>query len=174
MINRPASSQLLIMDACVLIDFLNADRTVLQSIVTHVGPLHILSSIMDEVHEIRSKQELEDLGFVIIEPALEDAFAAGDVTGPTSFQDRLCMLTAKRNQMTCVTNDKQLRQLCGQEKVPIVWGLQLIVLLHGSGGIPADNAIQIAEAIHRSNPRHINQSILKRFVASIRDQEQNR
>jgi len=38
----------MIMDACVLIDFIKTDRTVLELIVKHVGPVHVISPIVEE------------------------------------------------------------------------------------------------------------------------------
>ncbi len=106
MTKRQRNPQLMIMDACVLIDFINADRAILQLVVKYVGPLHVASPVVDEVNQIDDENELVELGLIIIEPEIEDAFAAATQPGPTSFQDRLCLLAAKRHGFTCVTNDK--------------------------------------------------------------------
>ncbi|MBF0495577.1 MAG: hypothetical protein HQK58_03220 [Deltaproteobacteria bacterium] len=74
-----------------MIDFIKADRAVLEFVVKHVGPLHVVSPVVDEVNEIDDENELVELGLVIVEPELEDAFAATGQSGPTSFQDRLCL-----------------------------------------------------------------------------------
>jgi len=165
--HRPAARKLMIMDACVLIDYIKADRSVLELVVKHVGPLHVASPVVDEVNEIEDENELLELGLVIVEPEIEDAYAAAGQTGPTSFQDRLCLLAARRYGFTCVTNDRNLRKLCAQEKVPLLWGLQLLAELHRSGGIPAEDALDIARKIHEANPKHITPKILKRFTDLI-------
>lgn len=159
--------KLMIMDACVLIDYLKTERYVLELFAQYIGPVHVVSPVIEEVREIESAEELIELGLVIIEPELEDAFAAGSQIGPTSFQDKLCLLTAKRQGFTCVTNDKNLRKLCDQENVPYLWGLQLLVELHLSGGIPPDAAIAIAQQIHKTNPKHITAQIIERFTKII-------
>ena len=41
--------KLMIMDACVLIDFINADRLVLKLIGNHVGTILVISPVIDEV-----------------------------------------------------------------------------------------------------------------------------
>ena len=51
----------------------------------------------------------------------------------------------------------------------ILWGLQLLAELHDSGGIPTENALGIAQAIHEANPKHITSRILKRFTDLIHD-----
>jgi predicted nucleic acid-binding protein len=164
----------MIMDACVLIDFIKADRTVLELVVKHVGPLHVASPIVDEVHEIEDENELVELGLIIVEPEIEDAFEAAGSSGPTSLQDRLCLLTARRHNFICVTNDKNLRQLCKQKGVEILWGLEILSELHKTGGIPGKEAETIARSIHASNPKHITAAILSRFINIIRGQEHQR
>lgn len=77
MTRRPPPRKLMIMDACVLIDFIKAERTVLELVVKHVGPLHVTSPVVDEVNEIDDENELVALGLIIIEPEIEDAYAAG-------------------------------------------------------------------------------------------------
>jgi len=166
-----APRKLLIMDACVLIDFIKAERTVLGLVAKHVGPLHVTSSVVDEVTNIDDEGELVELGVVIVESEIEDGLTAGAQTGPTSFQDRLCLLAAKRHDFTCVTNDKNLRKLCKQEKVPLMWGLELLAELHKAGGLSAKEAITIAETIRQSNPKHITSKIVSRFTEIIRKQE---
>jgi len=159
--------RLLIMDACVLIDFLKADRTVFSLVAGHVGPVHVVSPIVEEVREINGQEELVELGLSVIEPEIEDAYTAANDAGTVSFQDRLCLLTAKRHGMICVTNDKNLRKLCDGEGVPLLWGLELLLELYEAGGIPKHLAEEIACAIHETNPLHITSGILKRFMSRI-------
>jgi predicted nucleic acid-binding protein len=164
----------MIMDACVLIDFIKTERAVLELVVRHVGALHVTSPVVDEVNEIEDENELVDLGLIIVEPELEDAFTAASERGPTSFQDRLCLLAAKRYGFTCVTNDKNLRKLCRREGVPLLWGLELLAELHKAGGIVDKEAKRIAQAIRASNSKHITAKIVSRFTDIIRQQENQR
>ncbi|MBN1548488.1 MAG: hypothetical protein JW902_17695 [Syntrophaceae bacterium] len=168
MTSRLASRKLMIMDACVLIDFIKAERAVLELVVKYVGPLHVTSPVVDEVSEIDGENELAELGLIIVEPEIEDAYNAGGQSGPLSFEDWLCFLTAKRYGYTCVTNDKNLRKLCKQEGIPLLWGLELLIELHKAGGIPAGDAEIIAKEIRRSNPKHITAEIISRFTNIIR------
>jgi len=171
---RPAHRKLMIMDACVLIDFIKAERAVLDLVVKHIGPLYVTIPVVDEVNEIDDENELVALGLIVIEPEIEDAYAAGGRSGPLSFEDWLCLLTAKRHGFTCVTNDKNLRKLCEQEGVPVLWGLELVAELHRVGGITGKGAEVFAKAIRRSNPKHITEKILSRFEDILRQQESHR
>ncbi len=168
MTQRAASRKLMILDACVLIDFIKADRSVLRLIANHVGQIHVASPVVDEINEVDGESELEELGLIIIEPEIEDAYAAAAESGSTSFQDRLCMYVSKRLGFTCVTNDKNLRSLCEKENVPLLWGLQLIIELHKSGGIPMEDALDIGQRIHETNPKHITQTIVNRFKTIVK------
>jgi hypothetical protein len=58
---------------CVLIDFIKADRAMLELVVKYVGPPHVISPVVDEVNEIDNENELLALGLIIIEPEIEDA-----------------------------------------------------------------------------------------------------
>ena len=163
--------RLMIMDACVLIDFLKTERAILRLVINHVGSLYVTSPVVDEINEVDSENELEALGLIIIEPEMEDAYAASGQGGPLSFEDRLCLLTAKRHGFICVTNDKNLRKVCDQEGVPLLWGLELVAELHMAGGISLEAAETLAKAIHQSNPKHITENIISRFMSRIRRQE---
>lgn len=169
MTQRPAPGKLMIMDACVLIDFIKAERAVLELVVKHIGRLHVTNSIVDEVNEI-DEDQLVALGFTIIEPEVEDAYAAGARSGPLSFEDWLCLLTAKRHGFSCVTNDRNLRKFCKQEGVPSLWGLELVAELHKVGGITCEEAEVFAQAVRESNPKHITEKIVSRFTDLIRRQ----
>ena len=157
----------MIIDACVLIDLIKADRSALGLIVKHIGPLYVITSVVAEVEQI-SEADLMDLGLTILEPEIEDAREAGKRSGALSFEDRLCLLTARRHGLTCVTNDKSLRRACESEDIPLLWGLEPIIDLHKADALSFEAAEAIARAIHESNPKHITQDILARFMKALR------
>ena len=158
---------LLILDACVLIDYLKAEPALFGFITENVGPVHVVSTVYEEVTQLTSMQHMADLGIVLVEPEIEDAFEAMRMTGSTSFQDNICLLTAKRLGMTCVTNDKSLRNACSEYDVPIMWGLELLLLLVRSGGLDHNSAIEIGRQIHADNPRHISSWIIADFEKKL-------
>jgi len=155
------------MDACVVIDFINADRNILKVLSDFIGSLYVVSPIIEEINGIDGEKELVELGFSVIEPETEDAYKAGENSGPLSFQDWICLLTAKRRGFTCVTNDKKLREICNKEGVKTLWGLELIVKLYKAGGMTAECTLCVARKIHESNPKHISSKILERFEKAI-------
>lgn len=53
----------------------------------------------------------------------------------------------------------------------MLWGLELVAELHKVGGITSKEAEVFSQAIRRSNPKHITEKIVSRFVDLIRRQE---
>lgn len=159
--------KLLIMDACVLIDYIKAEPELFKLISTNIGQLHVVSVIYEEVDQIETLDQLAEYGISLIEPDIDDAFLAAQIDGGTSFQDNLCFLTAKRHGFICVSNDKQLRALCTNSQVPTVWGLELILKLVKAKGLSLTKAKKIGTMIQQNNPKHITQKILKDFISKL-------
>ena len=109
---------LLIMDANVLIDLAEVDRNLIRLISDHVGKVHVpLPVLREEVDQI-DEAEYADLGIVPVDPPLQTAVDAAARRAGLSFHDHLCLLLARDNGWTCVTNDGRLRRECAAEKVP--------------------------------------------------------
>ena len=161
-------TRFMIMDACVLIDYINGEPDLFKLISSHIGPIYVATPILEEVDSIKSIEELEDLGLLPIEPEIEDVFNAEEMDGRTSFQDNICFLTAKRQSFTCVSNDTNLRLQCADASVPILWGLELILDLTKAGGILKKEASRIARDIQKSNPRHITTKVVSDFEAKLK------
>jgi predicted nucleic acid-binding protein len=158
---------LLIMDANVLIDLCEADRTVIRLISEHIGQVHVpLPVLREEVDEI-DEAEYADLGIVPVEPPLQTAADAATRRAGLSFHDHLCLLLARDNGWTCVTNDGRLRRECTAESVPVLWGLETVALLVEDSVLTAKAAEEIGRAIQRANPHFITEEVIARFLARI-------
>src|SRR6478735_4229471 len=99
--------RLLLVDACVLIDFAKVDRSILTLAARHVGEVYVATPVLEEVREIDAAMAVS-LGIKLFEPSLELVAQAASVRGRLSFQDRVCLLVAKAEGWTCVSNDKAL------------------------------------------------------------------
>ena len=161
------STALLILDSCVLIDYIKAEPALFSVIAGNVGPVHVATIVFEEVAQLTSLEHMEDLGITLIEPEIEDAFEAERMKGRTSFQDNICLLTAKKHNMTCVTNDKSLRKTCSKHDVPTMWGLELLLHVVRSGGLDHRSAVEIGRRIHASNPRHISLRVVTDFERKV-------
>ena len=117
---------LLLVDACVLIDYATTSRSVLKLVSKHVGKLHVTSTVFREVTQIRSK-DAKKWGLTIVEPTLEMMAQAAIAKGRLSSEDRLAVAMSKEFGFTCVSNDNQLRLECDRQGVPVLWGLELLV-----------------------------------------------
>lgn len=157
----------LVADANVLIDYAKTDPSILTMHVRHFGPIFVPSVILDEVDQL-DVAECESLGLTIVEEPLEILLAATEHRGPLSFEDQVCLLLARTNQWTCVTNEKPLHRACKREKVASIWGLRLMIELVHAEQLAKDSAIEVALAIHRINPRYISLEILERFEAELK------
>ncbi len=153
----------LVLDACVLIDYLKTDRYILPLMSKHLGRVLIPSPIIVEVEDFKEVEVVSELGIAIIEPNIDDVFNAATGVGSLSFQDRICLLVAKRASATCVTNDKRLRKNCANEGVQTIWGLEALVLIHESGRISSNEAWKIIMGINEINPKYVTQGILDRL-----------
>jgi len=151
----------LILDANILIDFCQCDRTVFKLICRYVGQIYLATPVFNEINQIDEGDCLE-FGIKLVEPKLEHVLLAAGEKGPLSFQDKLCLILAKENGWACVTNDKPLRKRCKSEGVTIIWGVELICLLVESGGLPAEDAKDIILKMQEINPKYITNSIVNR------------
>jgi hypothetical protein len=104
----------------------------------------------------------------VVEPELSLLLkAANERPAGLSLPDATCLYLAKDHDWTCVSNDGRLRKACGELKVDVLWGLELIALVVEAGGLPKEAAASVARAIHESNPRFITKAILERFMRRI-------
>ena len=61
---------LLLVDACVLIDYANSSSSVLTLVSKHVGKLHVATTVFREVTQIRP-DDAPKLGLTVAEPSLD-------------------------------------------------------------------------------------------------------
>lgn len=157
--------RLLLVDACVLIDFAKADSSVLTLTSRHVGQVHVATPVFEEAKDIDPAMAAS-LGIKLVEPSFNILVQAAAVRGRLSFQDRLCLLVAKAHGYVCVSNDKQLRASCEAEGVAVMWGFEVLALLVEARALPPADAKDLAEKIAASN-RRIGPSVLTRFFKRI-------
>lgn len=157
---------MLIIDANVLIDYANTDPSILSLCVRHLGALHIPTVILDEVQQL-TDSDCQRLGLTVIEEPVEVLLAAAAARGAVSFEDHVCLLLAKQNDWTCLTNDKALRRACQIEGVAVMRGLRLMAELVALEKLDPQSAMEVALAIQRSNPRHITPRVIEELRRQI-------
>lgn len=158
-------TRLLLLDACVLIDFATSDVSVLTLVSAHVGQVHVPSPAFDEVEQIDDALA-SSLGLKLVEPTLEMLVEAAAARGRLSFQDRICVLVARAGGFTCISNERPLRAACAAEGVPVLWGLELLVELVAARALPAESAREVAGQLMATN-RRMDPNVFDRFLKRI-------
>lgn len=160
------SRRLLVVDANVLIDYASSDLSILGLAGEFVGTIHVPRPLLEEVEQL-DEADCARLGIRLAEASVEQLLEAGAGHGRLSFSDRLCLILARDRSWTCVTNDRALRRACTDISVPVLWGLELMLELVSLRHLTIQGALDVATAIHRSNPRHITAEILERFERKV-------
>lgn len=162
---QPATLTGLVADANVLIDYAGAGLPVIGVIARHLAPIYIPSPILEEVTQV-SQEQVEQLRCEVIEPTLAQASEAAAGAGTVSFQDRLCLIVARDAGWQVLTNDRSLRNACGEAAVRCVWGLEAMALAVEAGHLSAKRAVAAVEKISAAN-RFITPEIVRRFRRRI-------
>jgi rRNA-processing protein FCF1 len=158
------------MDANVLIDYRDSDLSIFGLVNRHVGEVHILTTILNEVDGL-DQTDCEQLGLKVIEPELAQLVRAAAGRGQLSFRDRLCLIVSHDKGFVCVTNDKALRKACEEENVTVLWGLEMMTALVRIRAMQTVDAIRTAETIHSNNKLHISRKLVDQFAQIVTDIE---
>lgn len=162
----PKLDPFLILDACVLIDYAEADASVLATVSRHVAPIAVVRPVFEEVEQLDEALAAR-LELMIVDVELDVAAEAARTRGPLSFQDRLCLLVAQRERWTCVTNDTALRKACFANAVSVLWGLEMMVQAVEADAMTAKDALEVARAIHAQNPRYVPKDLIEAFARKV-------
>jgi rRNA-processing protein FCF1 len=162
------TSDILVCDANVLIDFIKAGA---ERILKEIGKLHriyIPTPIFNEVKQLTSCK-LKDLGLFEFIPEFELLSRSAEKIGQCSPQDVMCLLICEENGWYCITNDKNLRYQCANRGVKTIWGLQLILYLKEKNILTIDAGKKICLKIADIN-KTITRDIVDKFVEKIEKQ----
>ena len=108
-----------IIDAVALIDFLDSNPSALRLISDHLGRLAAVYEVVCEVDGLDSAT-CGELGIEIVDANVCQGAIADDRPSGLSRPDHLCLLVAKENRWTCLTNDRRLRRECTRHGVPVM------------------------------------------------------
>jgi hypothetical protein len=141
-----------IFDSCVLIDYLDADSSVLARFSKHIGRAHVILDQLAEVDGLDGSR-CGRLGLLIEEPTTEQLQEAGGRPSYLSFWDHLCLVVARDKGWTCVTNDKGMHRACKAIDVHTIWGLEVLIELVQVGQLTTKDALVVAGKIAEDNAR---------------------
>ena len=160
------SAPVLITDSCVLIDYAKSAKDALMMLAREVRVVVPRILLVEEVHDL-SINEAISLGLDIIDAPTEALLEAARMPRPLSSFDWLCLILARDNHWTCVSNDKRLRAQCLSVGVRTQWSLEPLVLLVRRKKLPKERAEKIARAMAEQNP-FVGTPIIRRFISRIR------
>ena len=163
--------KILLLDANVLIDFMQSDPNLLSLVSSHIGSIHVLDKIVSEVTGL-DERDCKKYGLTVIEPTEETIAFAEIKMHKLSYNDRLCLFTAIESDYICVTNDKDLRLACEEYQIKILWGLELIRMLVEKRVLKSEYAIKVVENIHKTNRLYIPRNLVEKFKRLVREIDQ--
>jgi len=150
------SAPVLITDSCVLIDYAKSAKDALMMLAREVRVVVPRILLVEEVHDLS-----------INDAPTEALLEAARMPRPLSSFDWLCLILARDNHWTCVSNDKRLRAQCLSVGVRTQWSLEPLVLLVRRKKLPKERAEKIARAMAEQNP-FVGTPIIRRFISRIR------
>lgn len=157
----------IICDASILIDYILSNRNILFSASKYIGQLIVPGPIFDEVNQL-DYETAEQLGLRIIAPELHQIKEASDRGGSLSRSDKLTFVMARDAECFCCTSDLNMRKLCLDHNVKVLWGLELMIMLCEIGRLSKAKAIRIVEKI-KLNGAFITDEVIEDFKAKIED-----
>jgi predicted nucleic acid-binding protein len=154
--------QLFIFDANIIIDFLKADKLILE-ILSRQFHIIIPNVVFDEINSLTIDMA-ESFGIQILEVDLEILISATKISDNSklSVQDASSLLIAKKENFTCATNDRALYNACKEENIKVFWGLELILDLYYNSVISKEQAINIGDKLRNINYK-ITDNIINEF-----------
>ena len=156
-----------VVDANVLIDYLNTDLTVLGLLSKTVSPVHVSDAVLENVDGL-DRHGCDEVGLAIAQPTLDQMLEAGGKRTKLAYDDWMCLILARDNGWLCISNDKALRTECAAAGVKVLWGLELMLELAAHGVLEIQEAKSVAWRIHTNNPAFVTEAIVNRFMKKLR------
>lgn len=162
----PPAPKFLLLDACVVIDFCEADRKLLSLTAKHLGDVFVSATVLAEVDDL-DRAGATALGLQVVDPTPEQLHSATVRRRSLSFVDQINLLLAKENGFICVTNDRALRSACADERVDVLWGLELLTRLVEERALSRAAAVVLARTICTGN-RTLGSQVLQRVLRKLK------
>lgn len=147
--------EILLADANVLIDLLNADALgLVGDLIRHdLATVHLPRIVYDEVSTVISESQIADLGIIIlpVEIALMERVTRYHDTR-LSIPDRSLLLIAKDNGYTVWSNDRRLRENCDANGIRVLWEFEALRRLVERDFMSATDLAAVAERVEATTP----------------------
>ena len=154
-----------VIDACVAINYLESDPEALSLFSKHIGRLYMVDLVKGEIKG-QTDENLGKLNIQIYESSLEDLSSAHSQKGPLSPADNLCWMTAKKENYSCITDDKALIRQCEALSINFLRSLRLLLTLKRENIIDSFRALHAAKQICDKNP-YLGETVFQQFNREI-------
>ena len=153
-------------DAGSLLDIVEADPSIIQLVAAHLGDLRIPAPALLKIDNAKA-YEIQRLGVSVHECTTEDLLEAAPNNLSLSFEERLCLITARDEKWTLVTHDLVLKRICDSDDVTSVCALDLLLQLLKGAHISQMTANHIASKLRRVNPKFMTQERVDSYIIAI-------
>jgi hypothetical protein len=155
---------LFVADAGSLLDIAEADPSLIQLVTTHVGDLRIPVPALVKINNAKAR-EIQRLGVSIHECTTENLIEAGPNRLNLSFEERLCLITARDEKWTLVTHDLVLKRACDADGLTSACALDLLLQLLKGAHIGGETAKNIACNLRRLNPKFMTEERIDSYIS---------
>ncbi len=156
---------IVITDANILIDYVKADKELLNLLCSLFKSVKVPFDILNEVNELTLMQA-QEFNIDVYYPEPETYYEASNELKRISFQDLVCFIDARKYGWAVITNDKSLKEYCNQKGIETFWGLQVMMFMVEEHLLTKRAALKTARRIVKNNPR-IHEDILLDFEEKV-------
>lgn len=154
-------------DAGSLLDIAEADSLIIQLVTSHLGDLRIPAPALIKIKDAKAS-ELLRLGVSVHECTTENLLEAGPNKLSLSFEERLCLITARDEKWTLITHDLVLNRACDGDDLAAVCALDLLVQLLKGSHITPEAASHAVCNLRGINPKFMTQERVDQCVSQIK------
>lgn len=163
-----SDNELNVIDANVLIDFLDTEENLLHLYSKHISTLVTPEQVFDEVKQL-SESKSEQLLIQIPTATDEQVNKALDLyltNRRNTFPDYLCYIFARDLQSPLITNDTRLSKYCSLEGIEVIRGLRVILILFENSLLDEKNSMKYAKEMIESN-KWLKEILFDEFVIEL-------
>ncbi len=153
-----------IIDASVVIDYLDVDKSILSLAASKLGRIWISVLTLQKIRQL-GRPDAEKMGLSVLEPSPEQL---REVKTPSRLKedDQVTIILARDSGYICITNDKRMHIRCREWQVPSLWGLDLMLELVRTGSLSRTRAEKLGRAIQEINA-YLTPQILQQYLAEL-------
>lgn len=150
-------------DACVLLDLIDADSSVVPLASSHLGQILIPDVVLSMAGALDATK-CRRLGVKVRECEVDRLVKAAGPRRGTSFEDRVCLILAREEGWTVLTHERVVRAACEADGIPSACAFDLVCLLQEGGHLTPSRAVGVARNLREVNPRCLTDEQLEAYV----------